>query len=383
MIKENSDLLSLIEVLLKDPLEFERIGGHDKIIESGLTYSHLRGLIKRIYDINENQLIETSNANSGMIGLLNSLSTGSRKRKFNHRVDRQKPGKTYFKIYVEGDSWFQFPVFQKDIIDWLNRNDDFLIYSDAYGGDWITNILYEQQYITALSTYSPNFFLISGGGNDLVGSHRLGIMVDRKSNYAKKKYQTISDIKSDLLNMVQKEMILTAQTFLNKEFYAIINLFKLQYSLLFSDLYHPKSKQKHIITITHGYDFPFPSPKRRFSIRYPLQPFLNSMVDSGNWLYTPLMVKGILNRDDQLAIMLAMIYEFGEMMSSFAKTYKNIYHVDSRGFAQTPRDWFDELHLKSHNFHKIARAYETIIRNHSSLKDKVIRTAKAQPLKTE
>ena len=377
MVKENSDLISLKEILLKDPLEFERIDGHDKIIESGLTYSHLRVLIKRIYDINENQLIETSNANSGMIGLLNRLSTGARKRKFNHRVDRQKPEKTYLKIYVEGDSWFQFPVFQKDIIDWLNRNDDFLIYSDAYGGDWITNILYEQQYITALSTYSPDFFLISGGGNDLVGSHRLGIMVDKKSNYAKKKYQTISDIKSDLLNTAQKEMILTAQTFLNKEFYAIINLFKLQSSLLFGDLYHPKSKQKHIITITHGYDFPFPSPKRHFSFRYPLQPFLNSMADSGNWLYTPLMVKGILNRDDQMAIMLAMIYEFGEMMSSFAKIYKNIYHVDSRGFAQNPRDWFDELHLKSHKFHKIARAYETIIRNHSSLKDKVIITAKA------
>lgn len=139
-IEQKSELDELKELLLKDPLEFEKNDGVKKIMENGLDYSHLRELIQRIYDINENQLIETSNANTGVIGFLNKISTIRRKMKFNNKVKNQKPGKKYYKIYAEGDSWFQFPIFLVDIIDWLNKNKDFLIYSDAYGGDWITNM---------------------------------------------------------------------------------------------------------------------------------------------------------------------------------------------------------------------------------------------------
>ena len=85
-------------------------------------------------------------------------------------------------------------------------------------------------------------------------------------------------------------------------------------------------------------------------------------MDNGNWLYTPLMVKGILDKKLQKAIMLAMLYEFNEMLSSFAKKYDNIYHVDSRGFASKASDWFDELHLKSHKAKVVAKAFEEIIR---------------------
>ena len=208
-----------------------------------------------------------------------------------------------------------------------------------------------------------------------MGSHRLGIMIDKQSNYGKKKYGDIGEIKSKILKDKQKKMIVDAQKYLSKEFYSILNLFKLQYSLLFRELYDSESKQKDVITITHGYDFPVPSPKRRFSFRCPSQPIANVILDNGNWLYTPLMIKGILDKKDQTAIMVAMIYEFNEMMSSFSEEYDNIYHVDSTGLASEETDWFDELHLKCHKFKIVAQAYEKIIRDHKKLVDgrKVIR----------
>ena len=366
----------LIDELLDDPLKYNTKDEIDQIIQSGISYSHLREMVKRIYDINEEQLKQTSNANTGKLGKLNKKSTSKRYKKFSNKVDHQLKSGKYYRIYAEGDSWFQFPVFVNDIIDWLNKNEDFLIYSEAYGGDWITNILYEQQYIPALSTYSPQIFLISGGGNDLVGSHRLAIMVDKNSNY-RSKYSGTNEILSNsnyVFRDGDKDKILNSQSFLNKEFYAILLVFRLQYTLLFNDIYHPENKHNKVISITQGYDFPIPSPLRRWSLRYPLQHYINKKLDSGNWLYTPLMLKGIINKTDQESILLTMIYEFNEMMSNFANYYEKVYHVDNRGITESIEDWYDELHLKSHFFKSVADAYEKIIREHEKLNTKIIRS---------
>jgi hypothetical protein len=294
---------------------------------------------------------------------------------YTKKVNKQKSGKRYYRIYAEGDSWFQFPRFIKDVIDWLNDRDEFLIVSDAYGGDWITNILYEEQYVTGLTTYAPDFFLISGGGNDLVGNHRLGVMVDQISNYSTLKYNNLEDIKSEILNHDQKQWIFDAQKHLNKEFYALIGVFKLQYTLLFNKLYKSNNKHTNVISITQGYDYPIPNNDRRFSLRTPLQPLVNAFLDNGNWLFTPLMIKGIIDQKMQQAIMFTMIYEFNEMLSSFSHKYENVYHVDNRGLATGKKDWYDELHYKSHIYSHVANAYDHIIRNahHGGLK-KVIRS---------
>ena len=363
--KQRDELIYWENLLLSDPLKFESLKGIEFLIKKGISFENLRHLIKRIYDINEKQLIEFSSANTGFVGFLNRKSTKYRKCKFKRRIDHQKEGEEYIKIYAEGDSWFQFPVFLRDIIDYLNTKDNFIIYPDAYGGDWITNILYEQQYVSALSTYSPEIFLISGGGNDLVGSHRLACMVANPSDY-KKKYSTSEEIKSNYLNEEQKNMIILAQEYLNKEFYAMINLFKLQYTLMFDRLYRKESTKKNIISIIQGYDYALPTPKRRFSLRYPLQPLLNIILDSGDWLYTPLMAKGILDKKKQKAIIFTLIYEYNEILKSIAEKYENVYHVDNRGVATKFCHWFDELHLKNKFYKKIANAYELIIRNYGN-----------------
>ena len=83
-------------------------------------------------------------------------------------------------ILAEGDSWFQFPICVKDIIDWLIKEDNFAVYCIAAGGDWIANIIYEEKYIEELSVHALDVFLMSGGGNDMVGGNKLAVMVSPK-----------------------------------------------------------------------------------------------------------------------------------------------------------------------------------------------------------
>ena len=55
---------------------------------------------------------------------------------------------------------------------------NFAVWSLASGGDWLLNMLSARQYVEELSVLHPDVFLISGGGNDLVGSSRLAAVVE-------------------------------------------------------------------------------------------------------------------------------------------------------------------------------------------------------------
>lgn len=369
-------LSDLLKDMLRNPLDFsdkkfnslvESYKLTDDNYNAAQAFKDLRECIRKIYDLNEEQLFDTSNANKGVLGFLNRRCSKKRKKRYYKKVENQKANKKYIRIYAEGDSWFQFPVYVKDIVDWLNDNNDYLIYTNAYGGDWITNIIYEGQYVEALTVHSPDVFLVSGGGNDLVGSNRLAVMVSKDpKNKAKYTEETLP--KSDVLKDDQRKMVLDAQKYITKEFYAFIWVMKMQYTILFKQLYSSNSKHKHILSLTQGYAYPYPKKGVNFSFRYPLQPLINFFLDSGQWLFRPLMIKGILNRELQRSIILTFIYEFNQMMIDISKNpdFKNVHHIDCRKIPQKPKDWFDELHLKSHVFGKVAALYEQEISNSMS-----------------
>lgn len=317
----------------------------------------LRECVKKIYDLNEDRLRETSNANSGTLGKLNRRSTRKRQEDYYKRVENQQPGKKYIRIYAEGDSWFLFPVFVRDIIDWLQKNDHFLIYSDAYGGDWITNILYEGQYIEALSIHSPDVFLVSGGGNDLVGNSRMAGMVSKNGDQKiKHTTQSLAQLKEE-----ERELILLAQPYITKDFYSFIWTMKAQYTLLFKGLYENTRKFEKMISLTQGYAYPYPKKENNYSWRYPIQPIVNSFLGTGKWLFRPLMIKGILDTRLQRAIVMTFIYEFNEMLIDVANGFDNVHHIDCRHIPQKQDDWYDELHLKSHKFREVAGLFKDFI----------------------
>lgn len=372
----------LLERMMKEPLEFthqdmQNLVATYLIAEDRYNFdeaiNHARQCIKRIYDLNEQQLLKTSSANEGVMGWMNKRSAEARQKRYFDRIYNQKDDKKYVRVYVEGDSWFLFPGFVKDIIDWLeDKRKDFLIYSDAYAGDWLTNIFYEGQYVEGLSTHAPDVFLLSGGGNDLVGNNRMAVMVSKLADQ-KPKYSETKPLVDGDLSVEDRELIMLAQPYIAKEFYAFLLTMKLQYTILFKNLYSKGSKHEKMICVTHGYAYPYPSDAVNYSIRYPLQPVVNYMTNTGQWLFRPLMIRGILDPTLQRAIVLTFIYEFNNMLIELAHEFANVYHVDCRDIPKSKDDWYDELHLKNHAYEKIAGLYEKVIDNRATGQPNVIR----------
>ncbi|PKL85695.1 MAG: hypothetical protein CVV22_05915 [Ignavibacteriae bacterium HGW-Ignavibacteriae-1] len=359
----------LIDKMLKEPLSFSD-AELDKLISHGLNFNDLRDCLTRIYDLNDEQLSTESISNTGLLGILNRSSNKARKSKYYKRIESQNRGVNYKHIFAEGDSWFQFPYFVKDVVDWLNDRDDYLIYCESSAGDWFTNILYESRIVPALSTYGSAYFLISGGGNDLVGSDRIACMVSTKPQPLR--YTISSQIADPTITDDQRKIVIDAQPFITKEFYAYLWVIKAQYKILFGNLYAENNKHKNVISITHGYDYAIPSNRLGFDFKYPYQPIVNHLIQSGKWLFNPMMIKGIKNRYAQKAIMFTFIYEFNQIFIDLAKEFENVYHIDCRGVAESRDDWFDEMHLKDHAYRKIAKAYQYIIDGKNVNCDKVV-----------
>ncbi len=355
----------LLDKLVAYPLEFSQ-ADFELLMHPDLqlTFTDLRELLLRIFDLNETSLRQESNATTGPVGLLNKISTYFRHRQYYRLIkkgfrDLRCPERKI--IVAEGDSWFQFPIIIKDIVDWLRTDPNFAVYSLAYGGDWFTNILYDEKYIEELSIHRPDVFLISGGGNDLLSANRLAIMVDAE---AKGPLRAPYDIDKLLAQEPEadKTDIRVGYRYLTKDFYSFIWLLKAQYYQLFQRLCG-SGKFDNMQIITQGYDYAFPTYKYRWKRWYQWQPLLNWFINSGQWLKRPLMIKGIRNEEISRQIIKTLIFEVNQLFKELAQHFSQVYHVDCRGTAPTFHDWFDELHLPSEKYRLIAQAYKRSIEN--------------------
>lgn len=74
-------------------------------------------------------------------------------------------------VVSEGDSWFQHPLIC-DVIDHLindQRFDEYAIRSLGAAGDTILDMVNVAEYTTIIDSIKPRFFLLSAGGNDVIG----------------------------------------------------------------------------------------------------------------------------------------------------------------------------------------------------------------------
>ena len=341
----------LIEKLLDNPRQFTDTELNELQNDKNFSAKDLRPILLRLFDKNESSIRNDSQADRGIMGKWNKRSFKKREQLFWKRVNGGRISKL---ILAEGDSWFEYPIFIAEIIDQLNKRKDYAINSLAYGGDWISNILYEQQYIEKLSIIKPDVFLISGGGNDIVGGHRLAQLVH------KRKEIEISE-EMDLRSPAGK--LAFAEACFNNEFYTLLGLFKLQYRLLFESIKQKTEKFKDLKIITQGYDYAIPSSKKGygFNIFRLARPLTNFFIGNGKWLNTPLLLRGYVNHAERVAIVYGMIEMFNEMIIAVGKEYKNVYHIDSRGAVNEKNGWYNELHPKSHEFKKIAAVFEKCI----------------------
>lgn len=312
-----------------------------------LQLNEIRPIFKKLYGLSSSDFINKSGASEGLLGRLNNSGKEKRRKRFEKKMKsgfRSQPNTKV--IIAEGDSWFEYPVYLKDILqNLIDDNDNYAVLSLALGGDWLANELYENEYEPAVDRFQPHAFLISGGGNDLVGDYRLMTFL-----------KPIDQVAQADRNNPEK--------YLTDRFSAILNAFRIQYFLFFRDftLRYPLVGK----IITQGYDYPIPSNAVRLH-RNLIGTLLNR-TQNGKWLLEPFKMAGIHDENIQRGVMRVIIDRFNDMLiTEGCSVYSNVYHIDSRGLVNTGDNvWFDELHPQSSVFKKIAMAFRDCINGASS-----------------
>ncbi|MEL6672576.1 MAG: hypothetical protein AAFR61_10305 [Bacteroidota bacterium] len=356
----------------------------------------IRDIIRRIFDTNDTGIHNNSEADEGDLGIFNEKDRKRRNKQFFNAMNKgfRKPENPQnVVILAEGDSWFEFPRVSlkkirmpfikwdpvRDIVDQLmdvprlikgrksahNLNPkgrEFAIKSLAAGGDWLSNMIHGAEYIEELRAVSPDVFLFSGGGNDLLGDNRLAALVrdrnhegqlqidaDKLENNPDRYIRALLAKRLTQRNRphFEREKYLRGLSWLRKDFFQVLSLSMAQYFLLVSEITN-LDKYKNLLMITQGYDAPIPSNKKG-PWWNPLKWIVNKSLDSGKWLYQPLMMKGVTDPEDQKAIIYTMIFEFNEMLIQLAEYqhFPNFFHIDCRGVGKEENAWFDEIHLKN------------------------------------
>lgn len=310
--------------------------------------------------------IYRSTANDGLMGFLNRQSRAKRQNRFWNEIARNfRQNPAHITVLADGDSWFEHPFLQ-DIIDHLNRRDNVAVFSLASGGDWLDNILYQGQYVDMLSVIKPDVFLVSGGGNDLLGEKKLGIFArGLQTNRHEPKVQAANTYiyvpeLPEKYAMRADDDIRAGARYLTREFFGFINILQWQYYFLFHSI---RRKYQTMPILTQGYDFTLPDStikKSFFSLPYWYQHYLNEIQKSGQWLEAALRDAEIYDTQIMQQILRALVHIFNEMLIETGAAFDHVYHVDSRGLA-TSADWFDEIHLKSNKYLRVANTYYTAI----------------------
>lgn len=120
----------------------------------------------------KNKIVNATTAFDGFVGFLNKKSNNRSLRKYYRKTNS---GFTNTELYpenktvmIEGDSWFEYPLFLKEVTDQLEKDPNLAIYSLAAGGDWVANMIYGQEFKAGYQTLNPDVFIMSGGGNDML-----------------------------------------------------------------------------------------------------------------------------------------------------------------------------------------------------------------------
>jgi lysophospholipase L1-like esterase len=253
--------------------------------------------------------VDVEMAEEGFLGSLglataNALARRARERRYR----RQRAAHPDWKrVVAEGDSWFQHPLVA-DTIDHISGHVAVRCLSAA--GDVLTEMFRGAEYRAAIEEERPAVFMLSAGGNDLMGG--------QFGDYLKRAPQASND----------------PARFLNERFHAKLDNLLQIYAAIFRELQAPNFGPLRVLC--HGYDY--------------VQPRAGA---AGRWLGRPLEDKGIKDPADQHAVVARMIDLFNEGLRALAQGFPNVRYVDLRGVVQAGQ-WSDEIHPDSDGFQQVA-----------------------------
>lgn len=243
------------------------------------------------------------------VAFLNRADRSRRHWRYRRRIAGGYRG---LKIVSEGDSWFQYPFILKDTIDWLMEK--YAVYSLGAAGDLVADMVAQNEMRDAIRAHNPDVFLLSGGGNDLLGDGRLKLAVK-----AFRAGRPASDYPNRNFDRSVREVIGA-------------------YREIFREL---TEEFPHLRIICHGYDYALPA--------------------NGRWLGKPLAEKGIDDPALQAGIVAVMIDRFNLALSDLAEEFPGrVFRVDCRGTVGAG-NWHDELHPDKKGYADVANRFHALI----------------------
>lgn len=250
-------------------------------------------------------------------------------------------------IVSEGDSWFQFPILVREVIDHLN--DDYAILSLGAAGDTAANMVHGEQghrkteYMSNLRDQAGQVkaFLFSAAGNDIIGedpdtnqSALFDILKDFNGN--------TGDIDGHINETVLSQRLAGLEAAYNK---------------VISDI-RGEPGLADLPIIIHGYDYPFPSPWGPNDPRNPLHAADNE------WLGEPLDKRHFPAGSEaelnlRRGIVRLLIDRLYIMLDGIASDPQKpgIWLVDCRGAMPNVGDWIDEIHGTSYGFEAVSARF--------------------------
>jgi hypothetical protein len=256
----------------------------------------------------------------------------ARRRRNRHYKDVTTHYPNRVKIVAEGDSWFEHPLVL-DIIDHLSKV--YAIYCVSAAGDTLRNYLSANKkngefYLDALNEHKPKFFLISGGGNDILGPQ----------------FQTFLKDDPDLSQPEGQNPERFLKQLLWNELASLMSIYKTWFGNLLTH-------NEEIHVIVHGYDYPAKLNDRQ-----------------KGWLGRYMFAKGIDRAGDRTAIIHLIMDRFNKQLEEAAKDFPNVTYIDVRNTvryneSEGEDQWYDEIHPNDKGSQQVAlRFMQQIDRKH-------------------
>ncbi|GJM34981.1 MAG: hypothetical protein DHS20C18_39820 [Saprospiraceae bacterium] len=236
------------------------------------------------------------------ITLANKYSHSQRHRTYSSYLKRY-PDR--IRIVAEGDSWFQHPLL-KDVIDHLMPY--YNIYCTSTAGDTLRDYLQKGTFEKAIQQVNPRIFLLSGGGNDILGEGFQYFLNEALEGSSPEK-------------------------FLNEKFQAELDSLMDIYETMFN---HLKKMHPKMHTLVHGYDYVMPgdNPKK-------------------GWLGRYLIAKNIKSAKDRQCITNYILDGFNERLSKLVEPLDHVTYINLRGVVRDDQ-WHDEIHPTNAGYQDVA-----------------------------
>jgi hypothetical protein len=216
-------------------------------------------------------------------------------------------------ILAEGDSWFNLPaIYPRTMIDYLQAKHS--ITNLAMWGDELAGMVRDGEYLPHLAGRSIDYFLFSGGGNDVLGGGELY------------RFLRLYDIDHSRPE--------DAAYYPTRSFYDALDLVEGLYRQLAQTVSRVSPGTKLVL---HGYDCAIPQV-------------------AGAHLGQPMARQGldpVHNAALCRAIIRFMIARLNERLDWVKRDFANVIHVNFMGTLRQ-NEWFDELHPREQGARKLA-----------------------------